>query len=1062
MIVGQGQLDQVLNARPEDRRAIIEEAAGVLKFRKRKEKAERRLDSTEGNLLRLTDLLREVRRQLRPLERQADAARRYDGLVTELRAARLYLAGQEIDQLRTRSERARSLRADLAQTEQRLRTDLRSLDARVVDAEAALSLPGGDDVADVLVRVEQLRERGRGLQALVAERLRGIDRELEAAADEGVVETLVADAETVRSELAAVDADFAALAPSRTEVENAESRVQLLREEIDAVSNMPSDATAEVVARREAEEAAELAAAAWRDARSEFDALERAAASFGREEPKLQSELGQARALVEQVEPERSRLESEEAAAEQARAEIDAATAIESDHTDTGRAVRAAEASLEGAMARLDDARSEASRWRARAETLQLALDEARAATSGDALRAVDGVVGPFVEQLVVDEGVEVAPAAALGDSLHAVVVDGPVAARNAVDALRRGDGHALMLVLGAGSQSARRATAPAGCRPIVECVRTARPELAATLHALVGNVVLAESWERALDVVLDDPSLVAVTAAGDRFGGTTAWRAGPLGRSAVTPAALDEAIARADAADSDRSAAEAEVRDARVALDLAKDAERRRIEALRVRRVEVDRLLDGVTRARRDFERRTAGLDERVAQLDARLTELRAGHAEVPAALERADETRRVAESALDDARQNVAAARRAELSAAEQLRQRRAELDRLRSAAAKLRRDFEVRGAAVEERRNVLTRRLDDIERRLAARPDEEAAAQRRRAQLTERQTAIGALGARLTVRLADADAVAERLRERRRVQSEAARAAAAVLDGLRSERAQAEKSLGEVRERLGRLDVEDAENKLRLETTVEQLRRDHDCEPEAALAASAPEVPENTTIVQHARELDRELRLMGPINPLALSEYEALVERHEFLQQQLDDVKNTRRELNRVIQQVNAEIVTVFEQAFTDVAQHFEALFALLFPGGSGRLFLSNPEDLLNTGVEVEARPSGKTPRRLSLLSGGERSLAALAYLFAVFRARPSPFYLLDEVEAALDEVNLHRFLDLVHEFRHEAQLLIVSHQKRTMESADVLYGVTMAPGASSRVASLRTRDLTLEDA
>ena len=203
--------------------------------------------------------------------------------------------------------------------------------------------------------------------------------------------------------------------------------------------------------------------------------------------------------------------------------------------------------------------------------------------------------------------------------------------------------------------------------------------------------------------------------------------------------------------------------------------------------------------------------------------------------------------------------------------------------------------------------------------------------------------------------------------------------------------------------------------------------------------------------ARELERELRLMGPINPLALAEYEALLERHEFLQNQLDDVKNTRRELTRVIKTVDEEIVRVFEEAFADVATNFSELFSLLFPGGSGRLVLTNPEDMLNTGIEMEARPSGKMVRRLSLLSGGERSLCALAYLFSVFRARPSPFYLMDEVEAALDDVNLHRFLDLVHEFRNEAQLLVVSHQKRTMEAADCLYGVTMQPGGSSRVVS-----------
>ena len=149
-------------------------------------------------------------------------------------------------------------------------------------------------------------------------------------------------------------------------------------------------------------------------------------------------------------------------------------------------------------------------------------------------------------------------------------------------------------------------------------------------------------------------------------------------------------------------------------------------------------------------------------------------------------------------------------------------------------------------------------------------------------------------------------------------------------------------------------------------------------------------------------------------------------------------------------------------SDVAENFAALFAMLFPGGSGRLVLTNPDDLLNTGIEMEARPSGKTVRRLSLLSGGERSLCALAYLFSVFRSRPSPFYLMDEVEAALDDLNLHRFVELVREFRAEAQLLIVSHQKRTMEAADVLYGVSMPPGGSSRVVSQRLEDVDFEGA
>ncbi|MDQ6911142.1 MAG: AAA family ATPase, partial [Actinomycetota bacterium] len=198
---------------------------------------------------------------------------------------------------------------------------------------------------------------------------------------------------------------------------------------------------------------------------------------------------------------------------------------------------------------------------------------------------------------------------------------------------------------------------------------------------------------------------------------------------------------------------------------------------------------------------------------------------------------------------------------------------------------------------------------------------------------------------------------------------------------------------------------------------------------------------------------LRLMGPVNPLAMEELAALQERDTFLAAQLDDVRSSRRELGRVIKAVDGEIVQLLAAAYADVSDNFARLFETLFPGGQGRLRLTDPDNVLDTGVEIEARPAGKTLRRLSLLSGGERSLCALAFLFAVFRSRPSPFYLLDEVEAALDDVNLHRFLDLLKEFREEAQLLVVTHQKRTMEAAECLYGVTMQPGGSSRVISQR---------
>ena len=319
----------------------------------------------------------------------------------------------------------------------------------------------------------------------------------------------------------------------------------------------------------------------------------------------------------------------------------------------------------------------------------------------------------------------------------------------------------------------------------------------------------------------------------------------------------------------------------------------------------------------------------------------------------------------------------------------------------------------------------------------------------------TAVERLTALVADRALTLDSAWAEVKERRRLQHEATRARAERLDGLRRERSTAERRLAELRERTQRLELDEAEARLRLEAAVESVRRDLDREPEAARDAPCPELPPGTSPANRVRELERELRVMGPVNPLALEEFDALQERHRFLEEQLEDVKAGRRELAKVIRAIDAEIVDVFAAAYADVADNFSKLFATLFSDGTGRLRLTDPDDLLNTGIEVEARPSGKNVRKLSLLSGGERSLTALAFLFAVFRSRPSPFYLLDEVEAALDDVNLHRFLDLIHEFRAEAQLVIVSHQKRTMEAADCLYGVTMQPGASSKVISERVR-------
>jgi chromosome segregation protein len=372
-----------------------------------------------------------------------------------------------------------------------------------------------------------------------------------------------------------------------------------------------------------------------------------------------------------------------------------------------------------------------------------------------------------------------------------------------------------------------------------------------------------------------------------------------------------------------------------------------------------------------------------------------------------------------------------------------------------------LEVRSAGLVERRRVLTERLQEVERRLTGHADERRQAAERRKRLEADATAVERL---LTVvqgaqgRLDEAQA---ELRERHHRQLEAVRAGGARLEELRRQRSANEHELAATRGRLQKVELDLVEATIRRESVIEALRRDAGCGPDEALAAPAPELAEGVDPPSRIVQLEAEIAALGPVNPLALEELSELNERHRFLETQVEDVRAARRELHHVIRTLDEEIMHVFDAAFADVNEHFSSLVTSLFPGGTGRLSLTDPENLLDTGVEIEVRPAGRNVRRLSLLSGGERSLVALAYLFAVFRSRPSPFYLMDEVEAALDDVNLQRFLGLVHEFRGEAQLIIVSHQKRTMEAADALYGVTMAPGGSSKVVSQRVPRRTVEE-
>ncbi|PZS18621.1 MAG: chromosome segregation protein SMC [Acidimicrobiales bacterium] len=1040
VIVGQGQLDGVLSARPEDRRLLIEEAAGVLKYRRRRERAERRIEAAEVNLTRLGDLLAEVRRQLRPLRHQAEAVRRHDGLARELRAVRLHLAGRQLAQLADAREACERAQAGLGEREASLRGALATLDASVTTAEAGASSRHQVGGAETLRRLEALRERARGLTAVLVERRRSAVSALDAAADEGVAANLEAEAARLVAALATADADAAALVPRAEQLALVE--VALVRERAGQPDGQADSRAGEPLERAAAEEARQVAA----QLATLGHGVARDQAEVGRVEARLATLTAKADRLAGELADVQVRLGNAEGAGGHLEADIQACAL----RTCSAAAVVA---QTEPARRAAEERHYSSS---ARVESLAMALDEVRCRAGVERLAGLTGLLGPLIELIEVDRGWERAFAAAAGDALAALVLDGPARAAEALERLAGAGLPGVVLPAAPGGEPTVPAELapedsgapvpaaleldawPAEVAPVRRHVRSIVPGVNHLLDLVLAGAVVAQGdWRSALEVARLNRHLVVVTLGGDRFA-PSGWRTG-TGSGGVTGAALNEAKQAAD-----QAALALELASQRAEAARAEDAAARATEA------EVIRAVDRNAAQRRTAVAAQARLVGERADL-ARETEATRAQLDELHGRIRVDEDRaRELEERLPGLEATATAwrAREAEIA------HNRAQLDDRMAAFVVLRTDLEVRAAALHERRRLLAQRLEDVERQLVRHSSQRDQVAARRLRLEAAARAVERLAGLVDARLVLLENEVAAAEERHHQQAEEALAVIGQLESLRAERMTTERQLSEVRERLQRAGIDMAETRLRWEAAADALRRELDCEPGVALEAPRPPQEAGVSVTQRARDLERELRLLGPVNPLALEELAALEERHTFVEGQREDVRSARRELAKVIRAVDAEIVDAFAAAYEDVAKNFEGLFATLFPGGTGRLRLTDPADMLGAGVEVEARPAGKNVRKLSLLSGGERSLVALAFLFAVFRSRPSPFYLLDEVEAALDDVNLHRFLGLVEEFRHEAQLVIVTHQKRTMEIADCLYGVTMAPGGSSRVLSERT--------
>ncbi|MGY1621624.1 chromosome segregation protein SMC [Geodermatophilus sp. SYSU D00965] len=1052
VIVGQGQLDAVLSGRPEDRRAFVEEAAGVLKHRKRKEKALRKLDAMQANLDRLGDLTAELRRQLKPLGRQAEVARRAAGVQADLRDARLRLLADDLVRLRDALDKDVADEAAARQRRAVVEAQLGDAARResALEAELAANAPLLGSAQETWYRLSALTERFRGVAQLAAERHRHLSAVPAATTGGRDPDQLEAEADRVaatEAELAAgLEAERGRLATAVTARTEAETALAEAERAWVAAARALAD-------RREglARLSGKVAAARSRVAAGESE-IERLALSAG-------EAADRAEVAAERLAERRDEVADAE----------DTDVALVTAHQDAVTAhAEAAKAVTELAAAERAAERDRAS-WQARRDALALGL--APADGSAAALAAgLPGVLGPLTERLTVEPGAEVPLAAALAGMADALVVDGVAEAAAVLAHLKDADGGRAGLLVTGGPQPLPREGwphLPEGARWALDLV-TAPEQLQPALARALDRVAVVPDLAAAVTLVGTHPRVRAVTADGDLVGADWA-----VGGQANVPSGL-ELRARVDEADRELTAAAARAADLADRLAAAR-------ETARERSADVDAALA----ARQAADRTRSAVAAQLAELGAAARSAAAEAERSAAARVRAEQALEQAQAALTDLEERLAQAEAAPVEEEPDP----AERDRLRLEAAAARQsETEARLAVrtAEERARALTGRAESLRRQArqerAARERAAAArlARQRGAQVAARVRA-GADAALTALATSLARAATER-DELARVRTAREAELLEVRTAVRTATAELERLTDEVH----RDEVARAEQRYRIETLEARAAEEYGVDLPTLLAEYGPAAPVPPTPAQvaaaqaagepepepvpydraaqerRAAQAERDLATLGKVNPLALEEFAALEERHSFLATQLEDLKATRRDLLTVVREVDERIHDVFAAAFADVQREFEQVFATLFPGGSGRLYLTDPEDLLTTGVEVEARPPGKKVKRLSLLSGGERSLTAVALLVAIFRARPSPFYVLDEVEAALDDVNLGRLLTLVEQLRATSQLIVITHQKRTMEIADALYGVSMRGDGITGVISQRLREDQAEPA
>jgi chromosome segregation protein len=1052
VIVGQGQLDEVINAGPETRRALIEEAAGVLKHRRRKEKALRKLDAMQANLTRLVDLTGELGRRLKPLGRQAQIARKAAVIQADLRDARLRLLADDYGALLAELERDEADEVAKARAKATLEAALGQARQRESDLEATelLHAPRLAAAQETFFALAGLAERLRGTASLAAERHRNLTAP-EPHRPGRDADELDAEAEVLREQ---EDELGERLGEAREQLAGAVARRSRAEEQV-AETERRQAADARAAAQR-AERLARL--------RAQAEAATGQAAAAQGEAGRLSEAFAQATERADRAQADYAELQDQVSGREDGRGELTAAVeqaaASLTEASASVARLRRAEHAASGELAGL----------RARADAL------AEAVTSGADASAVllaqppqfDGVLGPLATLLTVADGAQEAIAAALGAAAGAVAVDGLDAAVAILTALRTTDAGRAGLVIAGGSPSAAFAAAalPASLPPSATPARglvQAPASLAAAVDDLLAGVVITDDLAAGLELLRDQPGLRLVTRDGDLLG--THWaRGGSAGGQSLLSlkAAASQASAQLAASRERSQYAEGQLA---VAIE---DEEQARQELARAQaaRQQVDAAAAQVSGKLGTLAGAAKAAQGEASRLSAAIAV--AERSEQQSLASAAELQARLAEQEAQDA----AAAGDGGPAAGDEPgagAPTRPELDAAATAARAAEMEARLEVRTVEERLRAISGRADALAAAAIAEREATARAHARRELRTAAATVARAVAEGARFALARIQASAAAADTERQHAEHASKSRDGELKTVRASIRELTAELDKVVNSAHGVQMAHATRRMQLEQIAGRVAEEFAIEVPELLADYGPASPipaaeegqlaipyERAAQEKRAQAAQRMLDQLGKVNPLALEEFAALEERHAFLVAQLEDLRKTRRDLLTVIKEVDDRVLQVFTSAYADTAREFERIFGTLFPGGDGRLILTEPDDMLATGIDFEARPPGKKVKRLSLLSGGERSLTAIAFLVAIFMARPSPFYVLDEVEAALDDTNLGRLLDIFAELRQSSQLIIVTHQKRTMEIADSLYGISMRGDGVSSVVSQRLRE------